>query len=293
MYKKYLNYMTSKPADLSDYIQKNPLAYIPFGALEWHGDHMVLGVDSIKASYLCKKCAEITGGVLFPCVNWGAFDTLNFPFTFKFPKKRLIKNTFIMMKQLYRMGFRIIILLTGHYPEFQIKKLRSIAKKFSKKYSDGFALGIPEQALATRLGYLGDHAASWETSIMMVINKEYVDLNRIRNNLTFSKRCKIHGIIGQDPKKYASIEKGQEVIHEIITRLTGAIQNVKNSQSSNPFNEIYNEYDDALNNLYNIRRPFSFKKIFENQGIENGNELWNYIKWKFLRGGKRKINDKA
>lgn len=288
----YLDYMTAKPRELAAYIKTNPLAYIPFGALEWHGDHMILGLDSLKATYLCQKCAEITGGVLFPCVNWGAFGTMNFPFTFNFNKRAYVKNTQKMMPYLYAMGFRIVILLTGHYPGGQIKNVRNAAQKFTKKYKNAFALGIPEQALATDLGYLGDHAAEWETSIMLAINPAYVDLERIGKNLTFSERATRHGILGRDPRQ-ASIEKGQRVIQEIITRLTTAIQEVKQTQSATPFTKIYNDYDKAMKNLFNIKHPLTFDKLFENQGIENKHEMWNYVKWKLFKKGKPILDYKS
>ena len=285
--------MHVKPAELEAYVQKNPLAYIPFGALEWHGEHMVLGNDSLKATYLCQKCAEITGGVLFPCVNWGAFDTVNFPFTFHFSKGALKKNTGKMMKQLYEMGFRIVILLTGHYPGSQIKNVRRAAQKFTKKYKDGFALGIPEQALVTDLGYVGDHAAEWETSIIMAINLEWVDINRIGKNLSFSERCVRHCVMGRDPTKHASVEKGQNVIYEIVTRLTSAIQKVQESQSAESFNKIYENHDKAMKEMFNLKNPFKFDKLFELQGIEDKHEILNYIKWKLFRRGKQKKEFKS
>lgn len=280
--------MTTKPAEMREYIQKTPIAYIPFGALEWHGEHMVFGNDSIKASYILQKCVEITGGVLFPCVNWGAFDTVNFPFTFHFSKKGLKKNTGRMMKQLYEMGFRIVILLTGHYPGSQIKNLRDAAQKFTKNHKDGFALGIPEQALVPDLGYLGDHAAEWETSILMAINPEYVDLERVGKGLKFSERCVRHCIMGRDPTKHASVEKGQNVLQEIITRLTSAVKEVKKTQSAEPFNKIYEIFDSAMKEMYNIKDPFKFDKLFDLQGIEGRHEVWNYVKWKLFRQGKQK-----
>ena len=166
----YLNYMESTYGQLQEIVKTNPIAYIPFGALEWHGPHNVFGVDSIKATEICKRSIENTGGVLFPCVNWGAFKAMNFPFTFTFSTKALVKMTRKMVTQLYGMGFRIIILITGHYPLKQQKQVRAAARKVSKKHNDCFALGIPEQALVTDLNYFGDHAAMWETSLMMAIN---------------------------------------------------------------------------------------------------------------------------
>jgi len=288
MAKGYLEYMTSKPKELEAYIGENPVAYVPFGSLEWHGEHMVLGMDSLKATFLCQKCAEITGGVLFPCVDWGAFGTMApFPFTPEFNGPRMTKLTRTLTDQLYVMGFRILILLTGHYSPGQIANVRKAAEHLTKKHKDCFALGIPEHALAGDLGYLGDHAAEWETSILMAINPAFVDLKRLGKNLTFSERSARHGIIGRDPVRYASARKGQKAIDVIVSRLTAAIQEVKETRSAAPFERIYEEFKRTQKEKYNLRHPLDFRRLFASQGIENRHELWNFVKWKYFRGAKQ------
>ena len=288
MVKRYLEYMTTKPRELEAYIRETPIAYVPFGSLEWHGEHMVLGMDSLKATFLCQKCAEITGGVLFPCVDWGAFGTMApFPFTPEFNGPRLTKLTQTLTNQLYVMGFRIIILLTGHYSAGQIANVKKAAKRISNKHKDCFALGIPEHALASDLRYLGDHAAEWETSIMMAINLAFVDVRRIARHLTFSERSARHGIIGRDPVRYASAKKGQKAIDVIVSRLTAAIEEVKMTRSMAPFDRIYEEFKRTQKEKYNLRHPLDFAKLFESQGIENRHELWNFVKWKYFRGAKQ------
>ncbi|MHA1291295.1 MAG: creatininase family protein [Promethearchaeota archaeon] len=278
---KFIYYIESSPLDINSIIEENPIAFVPFGALEWHGPHNILGVDSIKSIEICKRVAEKTGGVIFPCVNWGAFKTLKFPFTFSFSKTALIKMTRKIAKQLYNMGFKIIILLTGHYPLSQVKQVRKTAKKISKKHNDCFALGIPEQALVTDLNYFGDHAAEWETSIMMAIDPEYVKLERIPKGLNFPERCIKYGIFGKDPAEYASKEKGKNILIEIVNRLSNAILKVKETKSIEFFNKIYENYNKAMKKLRNL------KKLYEIQGIKNNKEALEYVKWLIF---KRKKN---
>ncbi|MHA1132080.1 MAG: creatininase family protein [Candidatus Helarchaeota archaeon] len=204
-----------------------------------------------------------------------------------------MKTTRKMMNQLYKMGFRIVILLTGHYPGGQIKNVYKAAQQFSAKYEDGFALGIPEQALVTDLGYVGDHAAEWETSIMMAINPDWVDLTRLTRNLTFSERCTRHGIMGRDPLKGASPEKGRQVIQEIVNRLATAIEEVRQEQSMAPFERIYKQYRSAMKEIFNIRHPLTFEKLYKLQGIETKHEIWNFIKWRLFKKGKQILDFKS
>ncbi|TFF94855.1 MAG: hypothetical protein EU544_03960 [Promethearchaeota archaeon] len=284
MVKHVLKYMEAFPSELEEMVQTNPIAYVPFGALEWHSLHMVCGVDSLKATQICRRSAEMTGGVLFPCVNWGAFSTMRFPFTFHFSKRRLKRMTKQILDQLYHMGFRILILLTGHYPGAQIKQVRKAAQKISKKYNDCYALGIPEQALVADLEYLGDHAAKWETSLMLAINEGYVRLEDAPDGLSFSERAARYGIMGRDPKSEASSQKGEKILDAIVSRLAEAISRVRRTQSIEPFEEIYARYQKELKKL---RSP-DLSYLFKIQGIEGFGELKSFLKWWILNGKRYK-----
>jgi creatinine amidohydrolase/Fe(II)-dependent formamide hydrolase-like protein len=45
---------------------------VPFGLIEWHGRHLPLGNDAIKAHAILVKCAERFGGVVYPPVYFHA-----------------------------------------------------------------------------------------------------------------------------------------------------------------------------------------------------------------------------
>lgn len=47
-------------------IRSFPVAYLPIGCLERHGDHLPMGLDVIKAYKICCIAAEQLGGVVFP-----------------------------------------------------------------------------------------------------------------------------------------------------------------------------------------------------------------------------------
>jgi creatinine amidohydrolase/Fe(II)-dependent formamide hydrolase-like protein len=39
--------------------------YVPFGLIEWHGRHLPLGNDALKAHGILVKAAERAGGVVY------------------------------------------------------------------------------------------------------------------------------------------------------------------------------------------------------------------------------------
>ena len=266
-------------------IEKSPVAYVPLGSLEWHGEHAPLGLDGLKAHALCEAAAERTGGVVFPTVYWGAFDTVPFPFTFHFKRKGIRNLARAILKQLAGWNFKAIVLLTGHYPPAQIRLLRKECRRFNKRAraarppaerplgrsalrrcrlpvttvftnmllrtieqapSDALAIGIAEPALATDIEYYGDHAGMWETSLMMAIRPELVDLSAMPANLPTLERLAKFCVMGQDPISKATAEKGGRAIEHIAQRLAAVLERALDEHSDRAFEEVYKAYDKSV-----------------------------------------------
>lgn len=271
----YIEFERSLPHQVREMLDRNPVAYVPVGALEWHGEHCALGLDGIKAEYICRRAAERSGGVLFPVMSWNAFYTMKWPFTFSFPYrgfKRLLRGT---LDSLVKWGFRSIVVLSGHYPAAMIGLLRRECRRISKRRGIG-ALGISEQALAVDMGYLGDHAAKWETSILMAIDSSLVDLSRLPDDTgSLWNRRESYGILGICPKKNASRELGAQVLEVIIERLTRVAQRMRDEGGSGAAEEVYAAHSEAFKNLIEAGR-----KAY---GIDSAREIVLYTIKSILR----------
>ena len=55
-----------RPAELESRAKAFPVVYVPFGPIEWHGHHLPLGCDALKAHGILCKTAETYGGVVYP-----------------------------------------------------------------------------------------------------------------------------------------------------------------------------------------------------------------------------------
>jgi len=219
---EFIKYEQARPVHIREMLEKAPVAYVPLGALEWHGEHAPLGLDGVKARLLCESAAALTGGVVFPPMFWGAFDTMPFPFTLRYkkaPMRRMVRET---LAQLGDWGFKVIVLLTGHYPPSQGKMLKKECRRFNKK-KKALAIGCPEQNFALDLAYYGDHAAMWETSIMMAIDEDQVDLSAMPEGLGPIERMVRFGVMGQDPVSKSSREKGEQAINLIAKNLSDLV----------------------------------------------------------------------
>jgi creatinine amidohydrolase len=283
MSEAFIRYIEATPQDIKKAINKAAFAYVPLGALEWHGEHNPLGLDSIKAEFICERAAELTGGVVFPVVQWGAYDPLNFPYTFQFPRylmRRMLESIAVQLKD---MGFEIAVFLSGHYPPSQVRHLEKMSRRISKKYPGFFVLGLPEFILAGDIDYLGDHAAMWETSMMMAIDPALVHLENLPVNVNFAERAIRHGVFGRHPRMGASTGLGRLTLDTIVSRLAGLILKVDECQS-------LETYETALKNFYRIYHetfnPFGLKRIFRNQGITSARDGFEFFRWSLLQKGK-------
>ena len=62
-----------------------------------------------------------------------------------------------------------------------------------------------------------DHAAHWETSLLMYLRPELVDLSRIADeDLDTDDGRQEAGIYGQDPRQFASRELGKTIADDIV-----------------------------------------------------------------------------
>jgi creatinine amidohydrolase len=215
---KKTRFETMTPGELENAILSAPLAWVPVGTLEWHGRHLPVGLDALKAHALCLRAADVAGGVVLP-PNYCSILGMRFPWTFRQSPAVFARNYFGILVSLKKYGFKSIIILTGHYPPEQGLALMMLSETFSALYRAP-VVAIPEFAMAEGSGYAGDHAAVWETSLMMELFPELVDAGELEklSGLNYFDLWK-KGIQGQNPAEGASRELGAETVAIITNNL--------------------------------------------------------------------------
>jgi len=190
-----------RPAQLEAAIKKFPVVYVPFGLIEWHGRHLPLGNDALKAHGILVKCAEKFGGVVYP-PQW-LHDG--------FKQEHLVPVYEELFSRLKNTGFRVIIGVSGHNVQGQIDM---IDKALEPVMADGTlaGMGLWEVTLSHCEESNTDHAAKWETSNMMFFYPDRVDISELGDGeMVFDMRAP-WGIGGLDPRKHASAEAGKRNI---------------------------------------------------------------------------------
>src|SRR4051794_23884912 len=110
-----VRYERLHPRELRAIVERMPLAYLPIGTLEFHGEHLPLGVDSFEAHALCLRAAELSGGVVLPPV-YLASGCLALPFTLTYDNALVHGWASATLAQLAGHGFRAVVLVSGHGP---------------------------------------------------------------------------------------------------------------------------------------------------------------------------------
>lgn len=200
-------------------LNKNPLAYLPLGSMEYHGHHNVLGLDSLKAWKICQLAAEKIGGIVFPPFYlgvdaWPDIDLQKHP-NKQFDCYHLDAKLYQQMLESYfyrmiRIGFKKIFILAGHYPNTEVAELAS------RKFKGIKFVIVKEPDLVE--GETGDHAGKWETSLMIVLFPELVNLK-----LMDGKADRLMAIEGTDPYESSEIY-GKEILGKILGKIESLLK---------------------------------------------------------------------
>ena len=201
------------PHEIAARMDEAAIAWVPFGTLEWHGLHLALGNDAVKAHELMMRCAMEYGGVSVPPTYW-AIGGMPHPYTCRIEPEVVSRLFLEIFRQLAHVGFRVIVAVTGHYGLEQYLELKRAAHRFMLS-SSTVAYALPEYEVTFETGYGGDHAGKWETSILWALRPELVDLAQQPKDLAIS----LEGVGGEDPREHASRELGEKTVEEIVTRL--------------------------------------------------------------------------
>lgn len=231
---------------------KKLTAICTFGSCESHGWHCCLGPDTFVPTEVAKRVAERLDNVLVvPSVPFGTSIHYNsYPLSVTLSYKTIIAVAEDIFESLIRSGIKQIFILNGH--DGNIPALEIAARNVKSRYLEAKILYLPAwwEKVGSVMGNkfevwngLG-HGGEGETSIMMAIRPELVDLSRAvaqipEKMIELSDKAGIIWDISEisetgatgDPTK-ASVEKGQQMLEIFVDLVTGAIEKMNKASWS-------------------------------------------------------------
>jgi creatinine amidohydrolase len=230
------------PAEFAARLSDCPVAYLPLGTIEWHGDHLPLGSDGLQSEEFFKKLATEVGGIVLPKLFIGpdGYDTLIdgreyygmdcgkvFSDQCRYEIQQLTGSAYWVpdstfdsmmqgiMKQLSRAGFKMVV-AHGHGPSgnYIDAHIRDFKDRYSLVVMNCWHNDSADLCLQC------DHAGANETSIMMFVRPELVEMS----NLPQDTATWPLGMLGRDPRIYANREFGKSIVDFEIRKMAGLIR---------------------------------------------------------------------
>jgi creatinine amidohydrolase len=217
-------YSDLRPSEIEAIRGRHPIAYVPWGALEWHSAHAPVGLDSVKAEGICVALARRTGGVVLPAIPMGV-NTIKpfkgFPHSIDIPAEVASQVAETFCRQLGEENFRVVILFTGHYPPEQIDALKAGADRAAADFpGTRFEVWADNQFLGD--AFQADHAGATETSFQMHFAPGSVDLAALPDRTV---TLDDDGITGEDPRE-ASAERGASQLETVVRRAVKRLESI-------------------------------------------------------------------
>ena len=215
-------------------LKKTKRAIIPVGSLEQHGNHLPVSTDSLITEYLARLAAEQVGAFVLPAIPYGVSFEHKPMFNVSLRNSTLSTMICDVCVSLAENRLKEIIVLNGHHGnlgalQYISQELHSILPREAHVYTMHYWHMMNNEF---------DHAGEVETSIVLAIAPELVQMERASPNSKKLSKSKVayssitntpgsfpkitgNGVWG-DPRK-ATAAKGEKWIQEIITRLTKTI----------------------------------------------------------------------
>lgn len=186
---------------------------VAFGATEQHGPHMPLAVDALIGDHLARLVADRLDAFVAPTVRAGCSSHhLDFPGTLSLADETFHAIVADIVGSLARGGFARVVLLPTHGGNFAplataVEKLTDTGDLEVVALTDLGALfqvaAIGEQEHGVPLNEGGLHAGEWETSMMLAIHPDLVELERGEPGFTGDAQAAVEGMFAGGVKALA------------------------------------------------------------------------------------------
>ncbi len=205
--------------------EAKPVAYLAVGPLEWHSLHLPLGTDPLKAYHHVCNVAERVGGVVYPPLFLAirAANREDLPLRSECDGEELFERVLeTKLDFIASNGFKVILVMNGHGG--QLRMVRRIAGRIAGKHGIKVYATQDEMHCGPEL-YVGDHAGGEETSMLLHLMPDLVDLSQLPPSPEplDTKRLVINSV-KPDPRAQSSAEYGRRSCEAIASDLARIVE---------------------------------------------------------------------
>lgn len=220
-----MKYEEMKPTEINEVLATCPIAYLVWGAHEWHGVHNPVGLDTLKAYHMTLELCKVTGGVVLPPVYCG-YQTMKpwqgFRHTLEFSKDLVRRYVYEHLENLYEEGFRVMVVVMGHYGGKHVETIKAGVAEFKEKHNYPGVMAMTDYEPASWISVKGgDHAGKNETSLMMYFRPDLVNTSLLPDG---ELDAKYHGCTKN--AKEATPEHGEMLVRIFVEQAAPRIKDL-------------------------------------------------------------------
>lgn len=245
--------------EIREAVTVDPVVVLPFGTTEQHGYHLPLMVDYLCANEIARAAVENVAPralLMHPVVYSFNEHHLDFPGTIAVDEHTIIDYVFNIGRSLAHHGFRHILLFNGHGSNVPFL---DVGARMITNRTDAICAMTSWWSLLTAddlnwresrfPGGMG-HACELETSMLLYLRPDLVDMTKAVDDLDDAQRSKniywdlaggspvtfqeffsrnvVSGVHGQ--ATLATREKGEKTFHSAVERLTSFLDEFRSRE---------------------------------------------------------------
>lgn len=176
--------------EIENYIKKDDIVLLPVGSTEQHGPHLPIMTDSAQPIRVAEAISERNGVLIAPPLWYGWSPThLSFPGSISLRPDTLANVVQDVILSLIYTGFGRIIVIAGHTTMNFIPinpvlyKIKNLTGAFLALIDVGLIAMKEVSQICGREPDAG-HAGDWETSLMLYLHEELVDMDKAVKNIS-------------------------------------------------------------------------------------------------------------
>lgn len=181
------------PFQIRERLAANPTLFIPLGTIEWHSEHLPVGLDALTAEGLCLRVADKIGGLVYPVLHYGTGGGHGlYPWTVMLEKPEELEAVLgFTLRRLKDFGVEKVLLFSGHFPDQQLDMIDRLAAGWSTG-----AMRVTASAVnrIPGLHFAPDHAGLYETTLLYGLHPNLVHEERLPEKQNDAAESDLYGV---------------------------------------------------------------------------------------------------
>lgn len=249
---RFLPYLTAEDVERLD--KERAAVVVVIGAIEQHGPHLPTGTDlALGASMLTLALERLDPSVqlwVLPPLAYGrSVEHDRFAGTVTLSQETLSAVIHDIASSVARSGFRRLVLFNSHGGNVSV--LETVARDARRRTGlmvfpfSMFRIGLTYPPVSAAEAAWGTHAGEWETSMMLALTPELVDMERAaaaQGYATFAREPEHVGLLGPIPfawstddvsatgaigdPRAATVERGREIVELSVEKIALALEEI-------------------------------------------------------------------